>query len=400
MENTQQPLKPQICFYSVASHLGGGERSMLDLIFSLQEEGICAPWVLLPDTDGKLHALLREKGVPVEALPLPRLFQAVSRERRALSLLLLLASLPGICLYLLGAWKLLRRRGPALLHTNGVKCHLLGALLGAAAGVPLVWHVRDILAGSFTKRIFLLFRRLFRPWIICNSTASAEALGPCDRQFVVHNGIELAPPRTAPNLRALAGAGKEELLFGILGVLARWKGQELFLDLGKALVEAGLKVRLVVIGGRIYDTIGDDGFEETLRRKAAADGLGRHVHFTGFVENPQDYLRQLDCLVHCSLKPEPFGRVIVEAMACGVPVIAAGAGGVAEIIEPGRDGLLYPMGNLAALRDSALRLAGDPGFARFLAENAVRKVRERFSRQAHVKGVLRVYRQALPQSIF
>ncbi|HEY8280332.1 MAG TPA: glycosyltransferase family 4 protein [Bdellovibrionota bacterium] len=388
-------MKPSICFYSVASHLGGGERSMLDLVAGLHEQGTYAPWVLLPDSGGKLHQILEQKKIPVEVLPLPRALKAVSRDRGLLSLFLLLVGIPGMILYFLKARSLLRRKQPVLLHTNGIKCHLLGAALGASSGIPVLWHMRDILAPGLTRRVLLACCRLFRPWILCNSAASQAALRPYDRTAMVHNGIDPAPPAQADNLRARLGAEKGERVLGILGVLARWKGQELFLDLGKSLIEAGLPVRLAVVGGKIYDTMGDEDYEALLRRKVKENGLERYVHFTGFVENPQDYVRQLDCLVHCSLQPEPFGRVIVEAMACGVPVIAADAGGVKEIIEPGQDGLLYRMGDLSALRAETMRLMKDPALAARLAKNGEEKARRCFSVKAHLEGVLGVYRQIL-----
>jgi glycosyltransferase involved in cell wall biosynthesis len=82
-----------------------------------------------------------------------------------------------------------------------------------------------------------------------------------------------------------------------------------------------------------------------------------------------------DALVHASIIPEPFGRVIVEGMAAGLPVIAAGAGGPTEIVTDGVDGLLHRPGDVSSLADALQRLAGDPELRRSLGDAAVESAR-------------------------
>ncbi len=88
-------------------------------------------------------------------------------------------------------------------------------------------------------------------------------------------------------------------------------------------------------------------------------GLADRVSFRGFAEDVHAELARLDVLVHASTVPEPLGQVVLEGMAAGLPVVAADAGGPAEIIDDGVDGLLYPPGDEAALAERLRRLADD-----------------------------------------
>ena len=111
---------------------------------------------------------------------------------------------------------------------------------------------------------------------------------------------------------------------------------------------------------------------------AATHGLGARVHFVPFQADAPAVFSDLSVLLHCSTSPEPFGRVIVEAMAAGTPVIAARDGGVPEIITDGVDGFLAPPGDLEAYLAALRKLWAAPSHAT-LAAAARRTVAERFS---------------------
>jgi len=115
---------------------------------------------------------------------------------------------------------------------------------------------------------------------------------------------------------------------------------------------------LVLVGGPIYDTAAERGYgEELVRRvgRSSLPGTGAprpltdRIHFVKFQEEPWRLYPEFDLVVHFSTRPEPFGRVIVEAMACGRPVIAAAAGGPTEIVEDGVTGWLTEPGDVPAL---------------------------------------------------
>jgi glycosyltransferase involved in cell wall biosynthesis len=140
--------------------------------------------------------------------------------------------------------------------------------------------------------------------------------------------------------------------------LAPWKGQDFFL---RAFAQAfpDSQERAVVVGGALF---GEDDYAQTLPELARTLGIAERVDLRGHRTDVWDELSRLDVLVHASVTPEPFGQVVLEGMAAGVPVIAANAGGPAEMLEHDVTGVLYePMqvaelaGAMQRMRDPQLR---------------------------------------------
>ncbi len=119
--------------------------------------------------------------------------------------------------------------------------------------------------------------------------------------------------------------------------------------------------------------------------------LGTHVIHTGFRTDVADLVNALDVVVHTSVRPEPFGRVILEAMLLGKPVVATDAGGVPELIEDGTTGFLTPPGDAAALGECLARLLGDAALRARLGAAARRAAHEQFSLDRHVAGFSQLY---------
>jgi glycosyltransferase involved in cell wall biosynthesis len=259
-------------------------------------------------------------------------------------------------------------------------------------GVPVFWHLREIFARGKTAWLLRRIARIGRVRLIANSGATARAFGRPAR--VVHNGISVEAwrARNACRLRGELGLGEAPVV-GIAGVLARWKGQDVFL---RAASRLGAEVQFVVIGDEVYDTGRDRGFGGELRGLARELGLAERVHFLGFRADVEELLGDLDALVHASVRPEPFGRVMIEGMAAGVPVVAARDGGVLEIIQDEQDGLLHTPGDVADLARQIERVLRDAALARRLRDQGARTVRDRFSLDAHARGVLAAYAEAIP----
>ena len=143
------------------------------------------------------------------------------------------------------------------------------------------------------------------------------------------------------------------LRIGIVGRIAPWKGQDLFLQ---AFAQAFPhdRHRAVVIGAPLF---GEDEFADRLKALAGDLGVAGRVEFRGFRSDIGHELARLHILVHASRTAEPFGLAVVEGMAAGLAVVAADAGGPAEVITPGVDGVLYRLGDVGALAGSMRDLA-------------------------------------------
>ena len=195
---------------------------------------------------------------------------------------------------------------------------------------------------------------------------------------VVHPGIDLRrfAPHTDGELRAGNGIGPDELVIGIVGRLQPWKGQERFLHAARLVHRQIDGARFAVIGGAVLGWEGD--YPARLRTLARDLGIGDRVIFTGHTEQVERWTAALDIAVNAS-EPEPFGLVILEAMAAGKPVVAVDAGGPSEIIRHGDTGLLSRTSRPEDLAREIIRLAEDPELRRRLGGAGRAEVERRFA---------------------
>lgn len=326
--------------------LGGAEVNVLELLAHPEARArwdvtvACAP-------DSPLAAKVAALGWPV----VPHQFDAALNELRIVGRgFHLLAKLRG--------WQELRRatgrlratvdtlRPEAVLSCTN-KDHFAAGAVARAAGVPSVWWVNDILSADFfgwpVRRVFVRQARRNATRLAPVSEFGRQALVregvPAERCVTVHNGIPLDRYTRHPDrpLRATLGVPPEVPLFGLVGRITPWKGQDFYVDLAAEWARRG-QPGVFLILGRAFNE--DAGFEKALQEDIAARGLGERVRFVPFQSDVAAALSSLDVLVHTSTKPEPFGRVLVEAMAVGTPVVAARGGGTPEIVTDGQDGRL------------------------------------------------------------
>jgi glycosyltransferase involved in cell wall biosynthesis len=175
-------------------------------------------------------------------------------------------------------------------------------------------------------------------------------------------------------------------LVGIVGGLIPWKGHCYFLEAAFLISRKFSEVKFLVVG---EDFVGGR-YRRQLEDLSFKLGLSDKVVFTGFRQDIPEILGSLEILVLTSLK-EPFGRVLIEAMACAKPVVATNAGGVPEIVREGETGLLVPMRDPEALARSIKLLLNNKEKAKEMGEKGRRRVEENFTIEAHVKKVESLY---------
>jgi glycosyltransferase involved in cell wall biosynthesis len=291
----------------------------------------------------------------------------------------------------------LRAWRPDVIHTNGFKAHVVGAR--AAAGAALVWHVHEYVGARRLTRSLLSRHLAAVSAIVANSKSVAadvsEALRPAVPVRVVPNAVDLsvfAPDGPVEHLDRRSGLTPPErpvVRVGLVATFARWKGHEVFLD-ALAALPADLPLRGYVIGGPLYDTAGSQYSMEELQARARGLGLGDRVGFAGFLP-PAPAMRALDVVVHASTRPEPFGLVIAEAMACGRALIASASGGAAELVRDGHDALTHAPGDARALASCIARLVDDAGLRRTLGAHARASACERFDSARLARDIVTIY---------
>lgn len=356
----------KVVYLDHVARLSGGEIALLRLLPHLDRVN---PHVILAE-DGPLVQQLHLAGISTEVLPLAASVRKVRKgdvHQRGLPPVVAGAT----AAYVLRLAARLRKLRPDLIHTNSLKAGVYGSLAARIAGIPMIWHVRDRIEGDYLPHAaVLMVRRMSRylaTAVVANSKSTMQTLAAPSKPVVIYSvlpevmGDVLVRPRSAGG----------PLTFGIVGRLAPWKGQDVFLRAFALAFPAGDE-RAVVVGSALF---GEDHYAASLPRLANLLGIADRVEFRGYRPDVWDELSRIDVLVHASITPEPFGQVILEGMAAGVPVVAARAGGPAEILQHDVTGILYEPADVEDLARAMRRMEDSA-------------VRERLSAAARV-GVAR-----------
>jgi glycosyltransferase involved in cell wall biosynthesis len=252
------------------------------------------------------------------------------------------------------AW-LGRRLRVDVIHSNSLHCWQ-GWAVAALLRRPHVWHAREIVFQSpAALRLERCLTRRFATVVIAASRAVAEQLDPANVTVVTDEPDAGAfNPQRAGRFRRSTSIEDTTPLIGSVARLDTWKGFDVLLDAFEVLRQTRPNLELVVAGGSVA---GKEAYAAGLEQRAASMP---GVHWLGPRQDIPDLMADLDVFVQVSTKPEPFGLVLVEAMAAGVPVVAGAAGGPREILGDAPAGAaagrLVTAGDPAALADAVLAL--------------------------------------------
>jgi glycosyltransferase involved in cell wall biosynthesis len=375
----------RILFVCHTGALGGAEFVLMDIARHCGER--CHVALL---ADGPLRAALEAKGVTVSMIAASEHMLGVTRDA-AWS-----RSLRAVPAVLSAAWRLARlARGYDMLFATSQKAGVLAMIAGGLARRPVLWQLHDIVSAAhfagLQRRVPVLLANVAVRTVLANSEASRLAFcaagGRRDLVSVLPIGIDPAPFLAVSDDQA---AGLRAALFppgvtliGLFGRLAPWKGQDVLID---ALHELP-GTHAVIVGDALF---GEAAFRDSLHARANAAGVGQRVTWLGFRDDIAALMRAMDIIVHTSKAPEPFGRVIVEAMLARRAVIATRGGATAEILGEAYPYFVAPgdPGGLA----SALRriMALDPAQATGLVAANFARASGRFSLNAMLEAVDRL----------
>lgn len=288
-----------------------------------------------------------------------------------------------------------------LIHSNVSPSADRASIIAASlVRLPNVCHVRFMRGQSRILDLplsVLVARYVYiSEWVsrqFRNDTGVSAAKGR-----VVYNPFEFAErpgPRTLQRIRQELGVGPDEALIAHVGRLVEWKGQELFLRaFARVAHDSGAPVRAAIVGGARRTPAGRV-FEDGLRSLAQELSISDRVIFTGHRADVADIMAAADVVVHSSIEPEPFGRVVMEAVAVETPVIATSAGGVPEMLIPGETGTLVPPGDEGALGRAIVAVIADMDGARAMARKAREMSKARFDSDLHVHTIQQLYEAVL-----
>ena len=357
-----------ILLVSHTADLNGAERSLFDLALGLKEQAVNC--LVLCPTEGPLVTMLREAEISTLVMKLPR-----PQRRLSALLLFLLLWLPIVVR--LAHW--LRKNGIAVVYNNTID-GLYAPFAAYLVGVPCVWHVREVKPGSRRLRRFFswLLNHLSTNTVFnSQTTMRAYATQANPTWEVVYNGVEIKAP---PPLR-----DNPVVVIGYAGQLVTLKRPDRFVNILAAVIDICPTVKGVMVGDGIL--------LDELRRFVADKNLAHVIQIAGQVGDMASFYQEIDILVLTS-DAESFGRVIIEAMSFGRPVIAANVGGVSEVVVDGETGFLVSADDIAAYTEKIILLATNRDLCAQMGLAGYRRVKNCFSIAQYRQQLIEILQQA------
>ncbi len=380
----EQDRQRDFLFVQSTTEVGGAEVVLLNLFEHSPELRERSFVVTLGFGSGNLPSRLRKLGVEVVEMKMPRL-------RRAWELAPVFARLRG----------LVRRRGVRVLIGNGGHPQIVAGLTARLAGARSVFIAHMIYPHPIWKNdprdIIALRGPLDLILAVSKSAQSTlSKLRPTVPNALMYNGtpIREVAPADVRAVRRELNVRDDEILIGVFGRLQRWKGQDVFVKAAAEVATARPSSKFAVVGGSVFGL--EQDFADDLRRSADQLGLGGRLAFTGFRSDVSRLMAACDIVCHTSRVPEPFGLVVVEAMALGRATIASRGGGPSEIVTPD-SGILVPPEDPGALARAVISLIDDPGRRRAMGERARERARREFSMEKST-GTLLAHLNALAKT--
>jgi glycosyltransferase involved in cell wall biosynthesis len=382
----------KVLFYNHTGHASGAERVLLLILARLDRDRF-QPLLLCP-AEGQLQKEAKALGVRCETV---NHLQARFTWRANL-LFQYLASFVSVM-------RQVRARvikcEPELIHANSIRAGLVISAATIGLGVPIIWHVHDLLPRHPFSSLIRFFVLLLPPvrMVVVSKVAEDKLRGSLLRWFskrisvsVVHNAIDLEKLGTTRHesnalhkeLRLRAG----DPLIGIVGNLSPVKGQ---LELITAFAEVLKQIpnaALLIVGSAIFNR--GEGYQEKLVTQAKALGIGNRVRFLGQRSDVLAIMRSLDLLVLNSTS-EAFPLTVLEALACGAPLLSTAVGGVPELITDGTHGSLIPAGDQSKLTKAIVSLIEQPELRARLATNGRRHVQANFAVEKFMTRLETIY---------
>jgi len=385
-----------ILFVHHGNDLYGADVVLLETVKGLDRSRY-APFVVLPEdcqSEGGLAAELENLQVPFQFCPL-----AVMR-RRYLK--------PGHvlrhCIEFIQAvralTRMIRERQVAIVHSNTLAV-CAGAVAARMTRTPHIWHVHEMLISpAGVRRVLHFAAPRLSAAVVCISEAVKQHIladqPKCGAKLiVVHNGLPLEdyfPVSDGSAIRREFGVLADAPFVGMVGRINHWKGQVVFVHAAKLVLEKFPNARFLVVGSVFAN---ERHYLDTLKEEIERAGLVNRFLISDFRRDVPEVLASLDVYVHPSLLPEPFGLVVIEAMAAARPVVATAHGGPLEMIEDGVSGYLVPPGDPIALAGKIAECLHDRAFSRAMGKRAQERALQMFPVSRYLERIQAVYDSVL-----
>ena len=293
-------------------------------------------------------------------------------------------------IYIVRLCRIILKEKVDIVHVNNGMNNLEPVIAAILLGRKYIVHFHGVEWPGFIQR---LLRNHVHKYIVI-SQYLAEALSkngfPRERMAIIPNPYQESHSlsKGGSELRVRYGIEKEDKVFAIVGRIVRWKGHVEFLNAAFLILQAVPDAKALIIGDF---SDGDIAYQTKINKIITDSGLEKRIIMTGYVEDVVSIYSIMDVCVHTSIEPEPFGLVIIEAMANGVPVIASDRGAPKEIITNDVNGYIVNPDSTQKIADIAIRLLRDDALRVKMANSAQKHVRQHYNGKDYAHAIERIY---------
>lgn len=389
----EKPVK--VLFVAHGSGISGAERVLINITRFLQSTRF-VPLVAMPHP-GDLSEALEAQGVKVVILPLVQ-WMPYTWSRRRWHLRVLVQGLPARVRRMT---RLIYEEDIGLVHSN-VGVIIEGAIAARLTGRPHLWHIHSAIRETAEVKSWVPYGLVpyifvgLSDRILCVSKATRDFVFPHhlrSRAMTCYNGIDvdhlsLSPPTR--DLRVELGLPPGTLLFGLLGTVTERKRQLDFIE-AAARTRKELPDAHFILAGH-----GDAGrtYFIQVQERIRWLNVGKYIHYLGYRHDYGDVMKSLDVYVQASAREE-MPLVVMEAMACGKPVVATACGGTAEAVVDGETGLLVPVGRVDELARAMVAIGSAPDRGRAMGARGRERVGRFFDHRKCLAALPELYEELL-----
>ena len=297
-------------------------------------------------------------------------------------------------------FRILKKNRIDLVHTHSDLCHAKPEIIAAKlAGVLCVTHRHGYSNYTWFDKLFtwLVEKNIYiSSDIACYHANQGEEQ---EKGVIIHNGINPADygqKYDIKEIRQELECEPDQILIGLVARLDWWKGHEFFIEAMAEVAQQYNNIKGLIIGGIAeLHYASSQRYLDSLHKMVKSLDLQEIITFTGHRSDIPRILSVIDVVVHASSTPEPFGLTVIEGMAAGKPVVATAAGGVLDIIEDGKSGLLVSCKDSKAMAKAIMLLLGDHEKAEHIKCDAKQRVAEKFTIERQVAAVQMLYGDVL-----
>ncbi len=382
----------------LSERIGGGEIVLYNLISGLNKEKY-QPILACPQ-EGVLSYMCQKKGAeiyPVIVRKQP--FMKITNPIR------LILSIIEVASSIRNLYNLIKVKDIKLVHLNSTVAAIYGSLAAKWAKVPSITHLHNVFQKKRLDELLLsIYQWINTKYLTSYSIAVSESVKETVKHLtsnieVVYNGVDISkftPEISREGFRKRYQIPLNISVVGTIGAVVKRKGIRVFVEAAVDILKVVPNVKFIIVGGALTQEEGT--YRDKIEELVIKLNLQEKIIFTGFIENVPEAIAAMDILVFPSIEPEGFPLGIIEALACGKPVIATDINAHLEIIQHGINGLLIEINNKTALSKAVITLLTDKEKAKEMGRQGRKIVEEKFTIQKNIAAIEKIYEKLIKGS--